>query len=202
MKRLLALLLFTALLTACAAQLPAASPEPAVSPAPAAPAQPAVSDETDRPSGVMSDFTTQDLDGNTVTAQDAFSGYRLTMVNVWATYCGPCIREMPDLGELSDEFADRSVRIVGLVSDATGYGGVIDEDAMQAARDIVQETGADYLHLIPSPSLEHLLAQITAVPTTFFVDEYGCQVGKAYAGSRDKEDWAAILEETLALLED
>lgn len=202
MKKLIALLLCTILLTACAAQTPAASLEPTVSPVPTASAQPAASDEPERPSGVMSDFTTQDLDGNTVTAQDAFSGYRLTMVNVWATYCGPCIREMPDLGELSEEFADRSVRIVGLVSDATGYGGVIDEDAMQAARDIVQETGADYLHLIPSPSLDYLLAQITAVPTTFFVDEYGCQVGKAYAGSRDKEDWAAILEETLALLED
>ncbi|MGN1250996.1 MAG: redoxin family protein [Candidatus Spyradocola sp.] len=190
MKKLIAFLLCTILLTGCAAQTPAASPEPTASP------------DADRPSGVMSDFTTQDLDGNAVTAQDAFSGYRMTMVNVWATYCGPCIREMPDLGELAGEFADRSVRIVGLVSDATGYGGVIDEDAMQAARDIVQETGADYLHLIPSPSLDHLLTQITAVPTTFFVDENGCQVGKVYAGSRDKEDWAAILEETLALLED
>ena len=196
MKRLIALLLFILLLSGCAAQVPAASPEPTASSAPAASA------EAERPSGVMSEFTTQDLDGNAVTAQDAFSGYALTMVNVWGTFCGPCIREMPDLGELSDEYADRGVRIVGIVCDATGYGGVIDEDAMQAARDIVQETGADYLHLIPSPSLDHLLAQISAVPTTFFVDENGCQVGKAYAGSRDKEDWAAILEETLALLED
>ena len=190
MKRLIALLLFILLLSGCAAQVPAASPEPTAAP------------DEERTSGVMSEFTTQDLDGNAVTAQDAFSGYALTMVNVWGTFCGPCIREMPDLGELSDEYADRGVRIVGIVCDATGYGGVIDEDAMQAARDIVQETGADYLHLIPSPSLDHLLAQISAVPTTFFVDENGCQVGKAYAGSRDKEDWAAILEETLALLED
>lgn len=184
MKKWIALLLLTVLLTGCAAKEPAASPE------------------QDQSAGIMSDFTTQDLDGNTVTAQDAFSGYALTMVNVWATYCGPCIREMPDLAQLSQDLSERGVRIVGLVSDATGYGGVIDEDAMQAARDIVQETGADYLHLIPSPSLDSLLAQITAVPTTFFVDENGCQVGKAYAGSRDKEDWADILEETLALLED
>ena len=196
MKRLIALLLFILLLSGCSAQVPAALPEPTASP------EPTAAPDEERPSGVMSEFTTQDLDGNAVTAQDAFSGYALTMVNVWGTFCGPCIREMPDLGELSDEYADRGVRIVGIVCDATGYGGVIDEDAMQAARDIVQETGADYLHLIPSPSLDHLLAQISAVPTTFFVDENGCQVGKAYAGSRDKEDWAAILEETLALLED
>ena len=77
MKKLIALLLCTILLTACAAQTPSASPDPTVSPVPTASAQPAASDEPDRPSGVMSEFTTQDLDGNTVTAQDAFSGLSL-----------------------------------------------------------------------------------------------------------------------------
>lgn len=209
MKKILALALTMLVLTGCAAQSaqpsPAPTAEPTAMPAPAAAEE---SDETvgaaqeERPIGVMSSFTTRDLDGNTVDAQSVFSGYTLTMVNVWATYCGPCINEMPDLGQLAAEAAEKNVRIVGLVSDATGYGGVIDEEVLATAREIVEETGAEYLHLLSSPDLDDLLCQISAVPTTFFVDEYGCQVGKAYAGAKDKETWAGIIEDTLALLEE
>ena len=39
-------------------------------------------------------FTTQDLAGSAVD-QSIFTGHRLTMVNVWATYCGYCLKEMP-----------------------------------------------------------------------------------------------------------
>ena len=44
-------------------------------------------------------FEARDLEGNTVSSQ-LFSETKLTMVNVWATYCNPCLREMPGLGEL------------------------------------------------------------------------------------------------------
>ena len=47
--------------------------------------------------GVLSAFSTTDLEGNAVD-QSMLADYDLTMVNVWATYCGPCISEMPDLG--------------------------------------------------------------------------------------------------------
>ena len=45
-------------------------------------------------------FEGTDLEGNPVT-QDIFSQSRLTMANVWATYCNPCLSEMPGLGELA-----------------------------------------------------------------------------------------------------
>ena len=41
-------------------------------------------------------FETVDMDGNTVT-EEVFTQSKLTMVNVWATYCNPCLSEMPDL---------------------------------------------------------------------------------------------------------
>lgn len=47
-------------------------------------------------------FEGTDLRGNTVSS-DIFSRFKLTMINVWATYCNPCLREMPDLGELAAE---------------------------------------------------------------------------------------------------
>ena len=197
MKNLLKLSVCTLLALALVLSGCAAKEEPAKAPeatkAPAADAAP----EVDAPIGIMSDFTAADLDGNEVTPQSAFGGYKLTMVNVWGTFCGPCISEMPDLGELSDELAEQDIRIVGIVSDAMGYDGTTDAAIVEAAKEIVTETGADYLHIVPSQDLMGLLYQIQAVPTTFFVDENGCQVGMAYAGAMSKEEWSKIIEETL-----
>lgn len=197
MKNLLKLSVCTLLALALVLSGCAAKEEPAKAPeatkAPAADAAP----EADTPIGIMSDFTATDLDGNEVTPQSAFGGYKLTMVNVWGTFCGPCISEMPDLGELSDELAEQNIRIVGIVSDAMGYDGTTDAAIVDAAKEIVAETGADYLHIVPSQDLMGLLYQIQAVPTTFFVDENGCQVGMAYAGAMSKDEWSKIIEETL-----
>ena len=161
--------------------------------------QPAKEQNTDGAAaqGILSTFTTTDLDGNTVTAQDAFGGYEMTVVNVWGTFCSPCIAEMPDLGALSDALAEKNVRVVGIVIDALAADGSIDAAIVESAQEIVAQTGADYLHLLPSEDLLGLLSQITAVPTTLFVDETGAQVGSAYAGARSEDEWAAIVEETL-----
>lgn len=197
MKRLLkcgaaALLALALLLTGCAAK---EDPAPEVNEAPEETQAPAAG-EKEKTAGIMSDFTATDLDGNEVTAESAFAGYDLVMVNVWGTFCGPCISEMPDLGELSDELAEQNIRIIGIVSDAMNYKGEIDASLVDAAKEIVAQTGADYLHIVPSEDLMGLLYQIQAVPTTFFVDETGCQVGMAYAGAMSKDEWKKIIDET------
>lgn len=128
-------------------------------------------------------------------------GHTLTMVNVWATFCTPCINEMPELGELSQEYADRGVQIVGLVSDVLAMDGTLDQDQMELAREIVDSTSADYTHLAPSEDLFNLLGQISSVPTTFFVDENGTQVGGTYIGAKDKDQWQQIIDQLLAEVE-
>ena len=92
------------------------------------------------------------------------------------------------------------MRIIGLVSDTLDMDGELDDTQVETAADIVSETGADYLHLLPSPDLFGLLGQISSVPTTFFVNSKGEQVGSTYLGAKDKEDWTAIIEQTLAAL--
>ena len=127
-----------------------------------------------------------------------FSGYKLTMVNVWATFCGPCIREMPDLGALHAEYADSGFQIVGIVADVVDLDGNFMPDMVDTAVEIIDATGADYLHLLPSDSLnEALLKNAVYVPTTIFVDEQGNQVGDMLVGSRAKEEWAEIIDELL-----
>lgn len=146
--------------------------------------------------GIMSSFSATDLEATTVD-QSIFEGYNLTMVNVWATYCGPCLSEMPDLGELSEQYAEKGVRIVGLVTDVFNSNGTVSDSQLDTAREIVSTTGANYLHIIPSQDLYGLVSQITAVPTTFFVDSTGKQVGSTYLGARSKADWETIIAQTL-----
>lgn len=153
--------------------------------------------QTTEQAGVLSSFSATDLEGNTVD-QSIFADYDLTMVNVWATFCSPCINEMPDLGELAQEYADKKVQIIGLASDVLNTDGTISEEQVQTARDIVEQTGANYLHLLPSEDLYGVLGQISAVPTTFFVDNEGAQVGSAIVSAQSKDKWTQTIDEMLA----
>ncbi len=144
--------------------------------------------------GILSNFTSTDIDENTVD-QSVFKGKKLTMVNIWATFCGPCINEMPDLGELNKEYADKGFQIIGIPVDVLDYYGNLDESQVKLAKEIIDETSADYLHILPSASLNQVkLSQVTSVPETIFVDENGNQVGQSYIGARSKEQWKEIID--------
>lgn len=152
--------------------------------------------------GVLSSFTAQDLSGNEVD-QSIFAGHKLTMVNIWATFCGPCLSEMPELGEIHAQYADKGVQVVGIVTDVLNQDGSYNEAQIATARDAVSLTGADYLHLLPSPDLiVNKLQFVTAVPETIFVDSQGNQVGESYLGAKSKDQWTAIIDELLAQVED
>ncbi|BFL13602.1 TlpA family protein disulfide reductase [[Clostridium] hylemonae] len=139
---------------------------------------------------IFGTFESETLEGEAV-SDEIFSRADLTMVNIWGTFCGPCIREMPDLGELSREYADKGVQIVGLVSDV---GKAKDEKA----EEIVSTTKADYTHIIASQDLmTGILGSVNVVPTTIFVDKEGNQAGDVYSGARDKDEWAGIIDELL-----
>ena len=150
--------------------------------------------------GILSQFSAQDLEGNSFD-QTMLQDHTLTMVNVWATFCTPCINEMPDLGTLAQEYQDQGVQIVGLVSDVLTMDGSLDQDQMELAREIVASTSADYTHLVPSEDLYFLLGQISSVPTTVFLDENGAQLGGTYVGSKDKEQWQEIIDQLLTEVE-
>lgn len=147
--------------------------------------------------GLLSAFTANDLEGNAVD-QSIFEGHDLTMINIWATFCRPCLNEMPDLGALHEEYADKGVQVVGIVIDVLNREGALDDGQVALAQEIVEKTGADYLHLLPSNDLINAkLAQVSAVPETIFVDETGSVVGTSYLGARSKKDWQKIIDQLL-----
>ncbi len=146
---------------------------------------------------VFEDFTAEDLDGNPVD-EAIFADYDLTMINLWGTFCGPCIQEMPELGEIAEEYEEKGFQIVGICTDAVDGDGQALTDTVASAKEIIEETGADYLHILPTGEIfTDLLPRVSAVPTTIFVDREGKQVGLADMGAKDKDSWLAVIDEKL-----
>lgn len=130
-------------------------------------------------------FEAQDMEGNAVSS-DIFSDSKLTMLNVWATYCNPCLREMPGLGELAGAYEPEEFQIIGIISDVQEG---TDQEMLDLAAGLIEQTGADYTHLLLNESLYYaLLTDVTAVPTTFFIDENGT-VLETVVGSMEKSAW-------------
>ena len=135
-------------------------------------------------------FETTDLDGNAVTAEELFSQHKLTMINLWGTYCGPCIGEMPDLEILSQRLAEKDCAIVGVVVDVAGLE---DTARLETAREIIADTGVTYLNLLPWENIwNDLPAQF--IPTTYFINQKGQIVGEAAVGARGAEDYEELIE--------
>lgn len=149
----------------------------------------------------LSSFQSVDVENNAVD-QSVFKDDKLTMINIWGTFCGPCINEMPDLGELSQEYSGKGVQIIGIPIDVMDYSGAISEDVLATAKEIIDKTGADYMHILPSESLYNAkLYQVSSIPETIFVDKDGKQVGESYIGSRTKEQWKEIIDGLLVDVE-
>ena len=138
-------------------------------------------------------FEAKDMEGNEVTS-GVFAESKLTMINVWATYCNPCLNEMPDLGELSGEYDSEEFQIIGIISDVQDGA---DQSTLEKASGLIESTGAVYPHLLLNESLYHaMLTDVTAVPTTFFFDDHGMIIDTV-VGSRDKDAWKEMIDELL-----
>ena len=144
-------------------------------------------------------FETIDLDGNKVSSKELFAAHKLTMVNLWGTYCGPCIREMPDLEVLRGRLEEKDCSIVGIVFDIRGAA---DQDTLAAAQEIIAETGVTYQNLLPFAGLGTEYFPAEFIPTTYFGDENGRIVGEAAVGSRGADEYEALIDTALELLGD
>lgn len=154
--------------------------------------------EENEPSGEsgagLTAFQTKDIYGEEKD-QSIFKDYTLTMVNVWGTFCGPCLDEMPDLGEIHKEYESKGVNIVGIVVDVQDQNLDLIEEQVDLAKEIAEETGAEYTHLTVSQDMiDGVLNQFDAIPASFFVDSDGNIVSEFYVGSRSKDDWVDIFE--------
>ena len=199
-KRMIVAILLALTLALFACAEPAAENAPAAEPAGEGAVCEDVDESEDGTIVGFGDFTTKDVDGNDVD-QTIFAKAKLTVFNVWGTFCGPCIAELQDFAELQAQYAEKGVQFVGLVGDVNAAEDGLTEEQRAEVQDIIEKTGADYLHLLPSADLNRLVLQyIQAYPTTTLIDADGNFVGEAYVGTQPVSTWTKLFDDYLASL--
>ncbi|MCC2222986.1 TlpA family protein disulfide reductase [Anthropogastromicrobium aceti] len=142
-------------------------------------------------------FKTKGVDGKDYT-EKVFSDYDLTLVNVFTTWCSPCVNEIPELEKLYEEMKEKSVGVVGVVLDTVGDDAKQNEDTVKKAGVLQEKTKASYPFLVPdSTMMNGRLNGVSAFPETFFVDKEGNIVGETYSGSHTLDEWKEIVEKEL-----
>lgn len=112
-------------------------------------------------------FETRDLDGNPVSSEDLFKQNTITMLNFWATWCGPCKAELKDLGELARRLPEQNCALVGMLYDSA------DKGAIDQCKALLAENDAEYLNLMFPEDYEKQLGKQLSFPTTLMVDSSG-----------------------------
>lgn len=194
MKRVFAIILLLLLFVGCGAKAPATE----------TPEETNVTEEVNADAAVQEEaypfgtFTAETLSGETV-SDAIFAEADLTVVNLWATYCGPCKAEMPILGMLDRELDN--VQVMGIVLDCNDQQGGVDADQTALAVDLMEAADADYTNLILNQDLAMLgVAYVESVPATLFVDGEGNLVGQGFYGALTEEGWRETIAQRLEMV--
>lgn len=141
----------------------------------------------------LSDFELTDQFGNTHTLAD-YEG-KVIFLNFWATWCGPCRNEMPDIQKLYEEYSaqgeDAEVVILGVAGPGIGQEGSADEIAS-----FMEENGYTYTVLMDESGEMFSQYGISAFPTTFMIDKDGNVYGYV-PGQMTEDIMRSIIDQTL-----
>jgi thiol-disulfide isomerase/thioredoxin len=95
---------------------------------------------------------------------------KVTLLNLWATWCGPCRKEMPDLAKLQKELGGDNFQVVELSEDLKGY---------EASYNFLKEVGADNLTLYADSKTAALTAiNGPGLPITLLLNREGKEIGR------------------------
>ncbi len=125
----------------------------------------------------VGEFSVTALDGTTLT-QEYFSQADLTVINFWATYCGYCIDEMPELEAWAKE--DKRIQVLGVLTDC----GTETQAEFAHAKSIIESAGITYPNVLYKNAFEEFMINLYAVPTTILVDKDGNVVGGPIIGAQ------------------
>jgi thiol-disulfide isomerase/thioredoxin len=144
-----------------------------------------------RAADVFPAFKSRTLNGDAVT-NAIFADKKLTMINIWATWCPPCVDEMPDLGRLGSSMPE-GAQLIGIVYDISAE----DRDAITDADRILRQSQAGFVQIEYSPDMNPYIDTVDAIPTTIFVDSKGTIVGGPMVGSNSEKNYRVTMEKIL-----
>lgn len=156
-----------------------------------------VFEEKNKNNKIFSKFTAPDLN-NIVYNEDIIKKNKITIINIWGTFCPPCLKELPELEKISEKYKDKKVKVIGIVVDAVSQDGSYSNQIIKAAKNITKKTGVTYLNLLPSKDLiSSYLVNVKAVPQTLIVDSNGNLI-KTIVGGQHEKVFTEIIDEELS----
>ena len=107
-------------------------------------------------------FTTPLLAGDSLRTADLVG--KVSLVNFWATWCGPCIIEIPEFVALQEEWKNRPFQFIGVSMDENGF---------EEIETFVSDFQMNYPQIADIGPLADAFGGVWALPTTFIVDHNG-----------------------------
>jgi peroxiredoxin len=113
------------------------------------------------------DFKFPGLDGKMVSLSD-YKG-KVVLVNIWATWCPPCVEEMPSMEKLYQKFKGENFEILAVS---------IDEPGLKAVAPFMKKSSLTFPALIDSEGTIKTVYGITGIPESFIIDKQGILIKK------------------------
>lgn len=123
-------------------------------------------------SGGLGHFVLTDFDGKEVASRE-FTG-KILVVDFWATWCQPCIKEIPEYNALQKKHGGKFFQMVGIT---------VDSGDLQSVKPFISRYGIEYPVYMGNEEVKAYFGGIIVYPTTFVVDQDG-KILRKYMGSR------------------
>ena len=137
-----------------------------------------------RPGDRMPEFTATSIDGKEISLSSLCKDRKCVLLDFWASWCGPCRREIPNLKEIYKRHAGDGFEIVSVSidTDDAPWKKAVDEEKLSWTN--IRDTDKSIADLY----------KVTSVPTMYIVDSNGCLVAENLRG----EELATRIDEILA----
>ncbi|MEE1014511.1 MAG: TlpA disulfide reductase family protein [Lachnospiraceae bacterium] len=116
------------------------------------------------------DFTVYDADGNAMNLSD-FIG-KPTIVNFWASWCGPCQMEMPDFDEYYKEYGENVNFLMVNMTDGS-------QETLESAKEFVENSGYSFPVYYDTDIDAAMTYGVNSIPSTYFIDAEGHAIARA-----------------------
>jgi peroxiredoxin len=150
---------------------------------PARPTRPVVRDDSKRKHAP--DFALKDANGKLVHLAD-YRG-KVVLLDFWATWCGPCVIEIPWFQEFQRKYKDRGFEVLGVS---------MDDDGWKAITPFVEKRKINYRIVLGDDKTGDQYGGLEALPTTFVIDRSG-RIASVHVGLANKKDFADAIEKLL-----